>query len=99
VIRTCPPYLTTAAATANTATAAAAAITTTLTTFSFYVHGSVHRMNIVIYIQQDATLHRLFYLDTALHVSVGPPPVMLIAAGSGNGVTNTRCCRYSCLRS
>jgi hypothetical protein len=22
-----------------------------------------------------------------------------IAAGSSNGVTNTRCCRYSCLRS
>ena len=27
--------------------------------------------NIVIYIQQDATLHCLFYLETALHVSVG----------------------------
>jgi len=25
--------------------------------------------NILIYIQQDATLHRLFYLETALHVS------------------------------
>ena len=24
---------------------------------------------ILIYIQQDATLHRLFYLETALHVS------------------------------
>jgi hypothetical protein len=23
----------------------------------------------------------------------------LIAAGSSNGVTNTRCCRYSCMRS
>jgi hypothetical protein len=23
----------------------------------------------------------------------------VIAAGSSNGVTNTRCCRYSCLRS
>jgi len=37
----------------------------------FNVHGSVHRKNIVIYIQQDATLHSLFYLDTALHVSGG----------------------------
>jgi hypothetical protein len=27
--------------------------------------------NILIYIQQDATLHSLFYLETALHVSVG----------------------------
>ena len=26
---------------------------------------------ILIYIQQDATLHRLFYLETALHVSGG----------------------------
>jgi len=31
----------------------------------------VHRKNILIYIQQDATLHRLFYLETALHVSGG----------------------------
>jgi hypothetical protein len=29
----------------------------------------VHRNNILIYIQQDAMLHRLFYLETALHVS------------------------------
>jgi hypothetical protein len=37
----------------------------------FNVHGSVHLKNILIYIQQDATLHRLFYLETALHVSGG----------------------------
>jgi len=24
---------------------------------------------------------------------------LLLAAGSSNGVTNTRCCRYSCLHS
>jgi hypothetical protein len=29
----------------------------------------MHRKNIPIYIQQDATLHSLFYLETALHVS------------------------------
>jgi len=29
----------------------------------------VHRNNIQIYIQQDAILHSLFYLTTALHVS------------------------------
>jgi hypothetical protein len=28
-----------------------------------------HYNNILIYIQQDATLHSLFYLETALHVS------------------------------
>jgi len=35
------------------------------------VHGSVHHINILIYIQQEATLHSLFYLETALHVSGG----------------------------
>jgi len=39
----------------------------------FNVHVSVHRNSILIrvYIQQDATLHSLFYLETALHVSGG----------------------------
>ena len=37
----------------------------------FNVYGSVHRINIRIYIQQDATLHTLFYLKIALHVSGG----------------------------
>jgi hypothetical protein len=37
----------------------------------FNVYGSVHRKNILIYIQQDATLHSLFYLEIALHVSGG----------------------------
>jgi hypothetical protein len=31
----------------------------------------VNRNTILIYIQQDATLHSLFYLETALHVSGG----------------------------
>jgi hypothetical protein len=38
------------------------------------------------------------YLQHLLFVT----PLLLpdaIAAGSNNGVTNTRCCRYSCLRS
>jgi hypothetical protein len=37
----------------------------------FNVYGSVHRKYIPIYIQQDATLHSLLYLETALHVSGG----------------------------
>jgi len=37
----------------------------------FNVHGSVHRKNIPIYIQQDATIDSLFYLEPALHVLVG----------------------------
>jgi hypothetical protein len=35
----------------------------------FNLHGSAHRKNILIYVQQDATLHSLFYLESALHVS------------------------------
>jgi len=31
----------------------------------------VHPKNILIYIQRDATLHSLFYLETALYVSGG----------------------------
>jgi hypothetical protein len=40
-------------------------------TMHFNVHGSVHRKNILIYIQQDAMLHSLFYLKTALYVLGG----------------------------
>ena len=86
----------------------------------FNIHGSLHLKNVLIYIQQDATLHSLFYLETALHVSGGTTthhqerkqlylqhllfvrPLLLpaaIAAGSSNRLTNTRCCRYSCMRS
>jgi hypothetical protein len=35
----------------------------------FDVYGSVHSKYIPIYIQQDATLHSLLYLETVLHVS------------------------------
>jgi hypothetical protein len=35
------------------------------------VYGSVHRKYIPIYIQQDTTLHILFYLEPASHVSGG----------------------------
>jgi len=37
----------------------------------FNVHGFVHRNNILIYIQQDATQHSLFNVETALNVSGG----------------------------
>jgi hypothetical protein len=42
-----------------------------LTLSIFNVYGSVPRKYIPIYIQQDATLHSLFILETALHVSGG----------------------------
>jgi hypothetical protein len=37
----------------------------------FNVHRSIHHKNILIYVQQDAVLHSLFYLEIALHVSGG----------------------------
>jgi hypothetical protein len=64
----------------------------------FNIHGSVHRNNILIYIQQDATLHSLFYLETALHVSGGTTThhqerkQLSIASGIRHTVTAT--CRY-----
>ena len=47
------------------------AFVNTLIKHGFNVHGSVHRKNILIYIQQDAISHSLFYLETPLHVSGG----------------------------
>jgi hypothetical protein len=85
----------------------------------FNVYGYVRLKNILICVQQDATLLSLFYLETAVHVLGGTTtyhqerkqqylqhlvfvtPLLLpatITAGSSNGVTNNRCCRYSCLR-
>ena len=46
-------------------------LTLSTTPLWFNVYGSVHRKNILIYIQRDATLHSLFYLENALHVSGG----------------------------
>ena len=49
----------------------------------FNVHGSVRRNNILTYIQQDATLHSLFYLETALDMfRVVPPPIIRSANNS-----------------
>jgi thiosulfate reductase cytochrome b subunit len=75
-----------------------------------------------VYIQQDATLHGVFYLETALHVLGGTSahnqeciqlylqhlvfvtPLTATGRYRGrivpcNGVTNTRCRRYSCMHS
>ena len=77
----------------------------------FNVHGSVHRNHILIYIQQDATLHSLFYLETALHVSGGTSShhqesklylqrlvfvrPLLLPAAIAAGSSNGRCCAAS----
>jgi hypothetical protein len=46
-------------------------VSTHINLMEFNVYGSVHPKNILIYVQQDATLHSLFYLKTALYVSGG----------------------------
>ena len=65
----------------------------------FNIYGSVHRNNILIYIQQDATLHSLFYLETALYVlcgyhhpSSGAQTTVSTASGICHTVTAT--CRH-----
>jgi len=63
------------------------------------VHGSVHRNNILIYIQKHATLHILFYLETALHISGGTithhqERKTTVSAASGICHTVTAVCRY-----
>jgi hypothetical protein len=59
----------------------------------------VHRKNILIHIQQDATLHSLFYPETALYVSGGTTThhqegkTLSTASGISHTVNTT--CRYS----
>ena len=65
----------------------------------FNVHGSVHRKNILMYVQQDATLHSLFHPETALHVgwylhpSSGAQTTVSTASGICHTVTATCCYR------
>jgi hypothetical protein len=67
---------------------------------NFKVHGSVPFNNILIYIQKNATLHSLFYLETSLHVSGGtnhPSPGAQTTVSTAFGIcyTVTATCRYS----
>jgi len=81
---------------------------------NFDVYGSVLRKYIPVCVQQDATLHSLFisgncstcfgcyfHPSSGAHTTVSTASgiCQTVAAGSSNGVTNTRCCRYSCMRS
>ena len=49
----------------------------------------MHRNNILIYIQKYATLHSLFYLETAVHISGAQ-----VSTASGIFHTVTAICRY-----
>jgi len=70
---------------------------------TFDVHGSVHRKYSPINAQQDATLHSLSYLETALHVSryyyhpsLGAHTTVSTAFGICHTVTAT-CDKYQML--
>jgi len=59
--------------------------------YYFNIHGSVHRKNIPIYVQQDATLHSLFIsgncsicLAWYYHPSSGGQTTVSTASGSSN---------------
>ena len=58
----------------------------------------MHCNNILIYIQQDATLHSLFYLETALHVLSGNithhQEHKQLSTAYGNCQIVTAACRY-----
>jgi len=63
---------------------------------------SLFYLETALHISGGTTTHhqdrKQLYLQYLLFVT----PLLLsagVAAGSSNGVTNTRCCRYSCLRS
>jgi hypothetical protein len=72
-------------------------LVTTVAVFNIY--GSVFCKNILVYIQQDATLHSLFYLETALHVLGGTTTHhqerKQLSTASGICHTITATCRYS----
>jgi len=62
--------------------------------------GENKKRHILIYIQQDATLHSLFYLETALHISGGyhhPSSGAQTTVSTASGIchTVTAACRYS----
>jgi hypothetical protein len=59
----------------------------------FNVYGSLHRKNILMYVQQDATLHSLFYCSTCFgryyHPSSGAQITVSTASGICYTVTTT----------
>jgi hypothetical protein len=64
--------------------------------YFFNVYGSVHRKNILIYVQQDATLHILFISGNCstcfgwyLHPSSGAQTTVSTASGICQAITAT----------
>jgi hypothetical protein len=55
---------------------------------------------LTLYISNKMQRYTVYlYLETALHVSDGTSTHHQLAAVSSNGLSNTRCCRYSCMLS
>ena len=63
---------------------------------------SLFYLEIVLHVSGGTSTHHQERIQLYLQHLVFVRPLLLpaaIAAGSSNGVTNTRCCRYSCMRS
>jgi hypothetical protein len=65
------------------------------TCFEWYFHPSSNNCIYSIWYMS----HRYCYLPLQRQIEITLLLPAAIAADSSNGVTNTRCCRYSCLRS
>jgi hypothetical protein len=61
----------------------------------FYLETALHISGGTTTYRQE---RKQLYLEHMVFVTPLLPPAA-IGTGSSNGVTNTRCCRYSCLRS
>jgi len=58
-----------------------------------------HQEHIQLYCSICYLSHRYCYVSLSWKIWNASSKSSTIAAGSSNGVTNTRCCRYSCMRS
>jgi len=63
-----------------------------------YISNKMQLYTVYLYMETAHQERKQLYVQHLVFVTPLLLPVA-IAAGSNNGVTNTRCCRYSCLRS
>jgi hypothetical protein len=73
-----------------------------------YISNKIQRYTVYLYLETalhvsgGTSTHHQERINLYLQHLVFVTPLLLpaaIAAGSSNGVTNTRCCRHSCMRS
>jgi hypothetical protein len=73
-----------------------------------YISNKLKRYSVYLYLETalhvsgGTTTHHQERIQLYLQHMIFVTPLLLpatIAAGNSNGVTNTRCCRYNCMRS